>query len=101
MTLRESKVFALFPEYFEAIEYWQDDDSGAGAVVRLVGVLQREGIDVDDHRDAARPGDDAPAGTGFGYQSRWFSAGVTGQGQSAGANGIRVRACAGRCAQAG
>jgi len=29
MTLRESKVFALFPEYFEAIEYWQDDDSGA------------------------------------------------------------------------
>ena len=29
---------------------------GVEAVVDLVGVLQREGVDVDDHRRSARPG---------------------------------------------
>ena len=29
MTPEELKVYSLFPEYFEAIEYWHDNDSGA------------------------------------------------------------------------
>ncbi len=29
MTPAEESVYKLFPEYFEAIEYWQDKDSGA------------------------------------------------------------------------
>ena len=38
----------------------QDDDGiRLGAVVGFVGVLQRESVDVDDHRDAARLADDA------------------------------------------
>ena len=39
----------------------EQDDDGAGldAVVRFVGVLQREGVDIDDDRRAAGLGDDA------------------------------------------
>ncbi len=29
MTPTEERIYKLFPEYFEAIEYWQDKDSGA------------------------------------------------------------------------
>ncbi len=29
MTPEDWKIYSLFPEYFEAIEYWQDNDSGA------------------------------------------------------------------------
>ena len=36
-----------------------DDGAGLDAVVDLVGVLQREGVDVDDDRGAAGLGDDA------------------------------------------
>lgn len=53
MTPEELKIYSLFPEYFEAIEYWHDNDSGAweegrktnnssvGAVVAGLEELQR------------------------------------------------------------
>lgn len=53
MTPSEWKLYALFPDYFEAIEYWQDRDSGSweegrktnnssvGAVVAGLGELHR------------------------------------------------------------
>jgi GH15 family glucan-1,4-alpha-glucosidase len=29
LTLEDAEIYALFPDYFDAVEYWQDRDSGA------------------------------------------------------------------------
>ncbi len=36
VTPEDSRVFGVFPEYFEAIEYWQDKDSGSWEEARKV-----------------------------------------------------------------
>jgi hypothetical protein len=36
LTQRDSEIYGLFPEYFEAIEYWQDKDSGTWEEARKV-----------------------------------------------------------------
>jgi len=36
LTQKEAEIYRLFPEYFEAIEYWQDKDSGAWEEARKV-----------------------------------------------------------------
>lgn len=84
MTAEDWRVYSLFPEYFEAIEYWQDNDSGAweegrktnnssvGAVVAGLEEMQKY-LTVADGKSSAGVGS--------------FSAGVIGKVEKLIANG--------------